>query len=234
MTLLIIEDNEIELENLKILLESFDDCTLIAEANNITLGIQLANLLHPDVILLDIQLEDQNSLDYVHLFNESPYIICTTLHTEHALQAFEVGVMDYLTKPITREKLDRALSRLPEPRALKNRDRTYQTVILSTGNTTQAVAINDLISISADGDYTIAYDTQNTRFLCSRRMREWAELLPASHFITLDRSSIVNKKQIASYSKLDDNRTATITFNNDATLNIGPTALRRLKSILEE
>ena len=229
MKTIIIEDNEIELENLLILLEKFDSFEVVETASTIEDGIKLANNQRPELIMLDIQLECQNSLDHIDQLDFTPYIICSTLYTQHALQAFEVGVTDYLIKPITHEKLHRALNRLP--RSL-NMNRTAETLLLNNGKTSQMVPIKDVIQIVADGDYTSALDVKNTKFLCSRKMREWAELLPDSLFISIDRSTIINRNKIASFSQLDANRSAKITFHNGHTLNIGPTALRRLKSIL--
>lgn len=232
MNILIIEDNEVEMENLKILLEGFEGCTLIGSADTIKLGIELANRDRPDLILLDIQLECENSLDHIHKLDFDPCIICCTLYDKHALQAFEVGVTDYLTKPITHQKLDRALSRLPQQEGLAPLDRSGETIPVHNGTTVQMIKFNQIVQITSDGDYTTVRDQQHTEFLCTRRMHEWAELLPASLFSSLDRSVIINRKEVASFSKLGEGRTATITFQNEHTLKIGATALRRLKTIV--
>lgn len=232
MKTLIIEDNEIELENLKTLLADVQGYELIGTANTIKHGIELANSDRPDLIFLDIQLECENSLEHIHQLDFAPCIICCTLYPEHALQAFEVGVTDYLTKPITHEKLCRALNRLPDPDAT-HLDRATAALPLNNGTTTHMVQFSQIIQIIADRDYTTVRDNQDTEFLCTRRMQEWAELLPASLFATLDRSTIINRKQIDSFSQLTPDRLATITFQSGHTLEIGPTALRRLKAVLQ-
>ena len=230
MKVLIIEDNEVEMENLKILLADFEGYHLVGTANTIGCGIELANTDRPGLIMLDIQLECQNSLEHIHELDYTPFIICSTLYTEHALQAFEVGVTDYLTKPVTFEKLDRALGRLP---ALDALERPTEALPLNNGVSIQMVRFCQIIQIIADRDYTVVRDDHASEFLCTRRMHDWIELLPANLFISLDRSTIINREQVASFSQLDDNRTSTITFQNGQVLEIGATALRRLKSILK-
>jgi two-component system response regulator LytT len=234
MNILIIEDSEIEMENLQILLEAFDQYKVIGAADTIKEGIEMANSQQPEVIILDIQLECENSLEYIHELNYSPHIICSTLYTEHALQAFEVGVMDYLTKPITHEKLCRGLNRIPGPDAPSRASTEHTALALRCGTRTQMVPLEQIILIAADRDYTTVSDRNKTEFLSTRRMREWSEILPPKLFATLDRSTIVNLKHIDSHTQLGPDRTATIYFSNGHQLTIGSTAYRRLKSIFSQ
>ncbi|YCM42841.1 LytTR family DNA-binding domain-containing protein [Verrucomicrobiaceae bacterium 227] len=233
MRTLIIEDNEIETENLKILLGEFDPPRLIGAVDTIRQGIEVANRERPELILLDIQLECQNSLEHIHQLQYDPYIICCTLHTEHALQAFEVGVNDYLTKPITLEKLSRALTRIPDLTATGENDLEKQCIALDRGPHVNMVPLTQIIQICADGDYTVVRDLHDSEFLGRRRMSEWTKLLPSSLFISLDRSTIINRQRVASFTQLQPDRTAKITFDNGHTHTIGAAALRRLKSALQ-
>lgn len=229
MKTLIIEDNEIEAENLKVLLGRFEWGQPIGAVDTIKRGIELANMEHPEIIFLDIQLECQNSLEHMHQLDYTPYVICVTLHTEHALQAFEVGVGDYLTKPITAEKLSRAMKRFFNLRGKPHQDGAEQSIPLNNGTKVTMVPISRIIQITADRDYTVVRDQGNAEFLCSRRMSEWMELLPSADFVSLDRSTIINKKQVDSFSGLGEGRTASILFLNGSTCIIGPAARRRLK-----
>ena len=234
MTVFIIEDNEIEMENLKTLLKGFDDFEVIGTADTLFHGIEIVNGLQPDVIMLDIQLECENSLDHIGLLNYQPYIVCSTLYTEHALQAFEVGVKDYLTKPITEEKLTSALNRIPlDYQSSQLKEEEKGSFLLKNGSKFEKVPIELIVLVTADRDYTTVRDERNSEFISTHRMREWSELLPSSLFIALDRSTIVNKEQIASYTRLGMNRTAKITFINGQKHKIGPTALRRLRAEIE-
>lgn len=233
MKILIVEDNEIEMENLKTLLEGFGDYKVVATAATIHEGIEIANKQQPDIIMLDIQLDCQNSLEHIDQLTYGPYIICSTLYTEHALQAFEVGVTDYLTKPITHEKLSRALNRIPTGHQPSHHTLEKGALPLTNGSKTQMVSLENITLVTADRDYSTVRDDKNSEFISTRRMREWGELLPPGLFATLDRSTIVNKNQIASYTRLNADRTATISFTNGQKHKIGSTARRRLKSIME-
>lgn len=232
MTVLIIEDNEIEMENLKILLSRLDTELEVSSTDSLQEGIKTANELKPHIIILDIQLECSNSLDHIEQLTYSPYIICSTLYSSHALQAFEVGVTDYLTKPITEEKLLRALNRIPSAplsEILASSPDEKGCVFLKNGPKTEKIPLDQIYLIIADRDYTVVKNENGSEFVSTRRMREWKELLPVSKFSAIDRSTIVNTEVIVSYTSLGINRTSTITFSNGEKHQIGSTGLRRLK-----
>jgi len=233
MTVFIIEDNEIEMENLKTLLSGFEQYTLIGSADTIEKGIEGVNKLSPDILFLDIQLECENSLDHLDSLDCQPYIVCSTLYTEHAIQAFEVGATDYLTKPITHEKLLRALNRIPlDSRSPKGIDKP-EGILLKNGTKTERVLFQSILMVTADSDYSLVKDIKKSRFISTRRMREWKEILSPSDFISIDRSTIVNLDEIESFTRLGADRTASLLFKNGEELKIGPAALKRLKEALE-
>jgi two-component system, LytTR family, response regulator len=230
MKTLIVEDNEIEAENLKILLEGFEHLQLIGAVDSVAKGFEIANSERPDLILLDVEVQGINSLEHIHLLNYDPYIVCCTLHRAHALKAYEVGVIDYLTKPIIEDQLERALKRITERGRVRNQDAGSRSISLKKGTQFIIVPFTEIMLITADGDYSMARNLENSEFIADQRMKEWAQLLPATLFLTLDRSTIVNRQQIVSFSQLSPDRTAKITFHNGYAHTIGAAALRRLKS----
>lgn len=232
MRVLIIEDSEIELENLKILLTEFEGFDLIGTADTIREGIERANQERPDLLFLDIQLECKNSLEHIHKLEFSPYIICTTLHDSHALEAFEVGVTDYLTKPLSHQKLCRSLKRLQGSIRLAHHVQKEASIPLNNGNTIEQVKFAEILHVTSDRDYTVVHIENNKNFLCTRRLREWAELLPSNLFTSLDRSTMINRDRVIAYSRPNESNLAKVTFQNGQTLEIGTTAYRRLKEVL--
>lgn len=232
MRVIIIEDNPVDLENLRILLEGFDRCQLVGSATTIGAGMELARRERPDLILADIQLGSEISLDYLGDLEYDPFIICTTLYDRHALQAFDVGAADYLTKPVNTEKLARALDRVSF--RASQEEAAGGTVLLKIGSTTRVTPFDQIILVAADRDYSAVLDQEGVRSLCGRRMHEWAQLLPEAQFVSLDRSTIVNRRKISTFTRLNSDNKAEITFLNGHTVEIGPTAFSRLQNILCE
>ena len=234
MRVIIIEDNEIEEENIRILLKAHDDIELIGSASNIETGMNLADKERPDLIFLDVQLGDDISLDYIDKLEYYPMIIFTTSYSSYALDAFNIGAIGYMMKPITRSSLDRALSRIRNLVAGPiKKDAADESVLLKTGTTSRIVSFNDIVIIEADRDYTSVLDVSGKRILCNEKMREWVELLPEDRFVRLDRSTIVNYKSVGSFGSLNASNRAKISFVSGQEIQIGPTALNRLRNAIK-
>jgi two-component system LytT family response regulator len=232
MKTIIIEDNSVDLENLCILLEGEERCELVGTAATIEDGVALARRERPDLILTDIQLGPEISLEHLGDLGCNPAIICTTLYDSHALQAYDVGAVDYLMKPVTAQKLERALNRIGSDSVRS--ENPQQSVLLKTGNATQVLSIDQIFLVSSERDYSAVFDQSGAFSLCDRRMYEWLELLPEGQFVSLDRSTIVNLKQVSSFSRGSDSRKGIITFSNGRTAEVGATAFRRLQTFFKK
>jgi DNA-binding LytR/AlgR family response regulator len=225
---IIIEDSEIDMEHLRILLEDFAEVELVGTADTIASGMALAESLRPELILADVQLGADVSLDHLGKLAYEPMVICTTLYDDHALQAFDVGATDYLLKPVTSEALTRALGRLSA--RISSDPLPPRSVLLRSGNKAQVTPLDQILLIEADCEHSTVMDSDGNSWLCSRRMPEWRDQLPADQFVVLDRSTIVNLKQISTFTQLDENSRSTITFLNGQTHLIGSTALIGLQT----
>ena len=228
MHTVILEDNELDLENLRLLLADFPWIKLSGTASTVDAGIELIQREKPDLVLLDIQICQDLILDQLTDLGCSPHIICVSLCDKHALKAFDINAVDYLLKPITTEKLRRALERIAPPI-----DECFcKSIAVRNGNTSHILHPEHILLISADGNYTAVLDSNSAQHLCSRRMRDWNELLPKDLFVSLDRSTIVNWKEIASFSRTIGLKSKLV-FRNGQYTEIGATALQRLQTLFQ-
>ncbi|MEY4509744.1 MAG: response regulator, partial [Pseudomonadota bacterium] len=112
LRVLVADDEATARRRLVRLLAAFPHVTVVAECTN---GREVIAHLEacqrpPDILLLDIRMPELSGLEACALLpEESPYVIFATAHSEHALEAFEVGAEDYLLKPIEAASLERAL-----------------------------------------------------------------------------------------------------------------------------
>lgn len=115
MKVILIDDEPIATEVLKIILSSFPDINVVG---SYTCALKALNEIHevnPDVIFLDIEMGDINGLEFARRFveaAESVQIVFTTAYSEYAVDAFEVNAIDYLLKPIQEKRLAKTLERL--------------------------------------------------------------------------------------------------------------------------
>jgi two-component system LytT family response regulator len=109
---IIIDDERLARNELKKLLQSHSEIEVIEEAANVDEGIEKIELLHPDLIFLDIQMPGKNGFDLLSEVERAPRVIFTTAYDEYAIKAFEVNALDYLLKPIEPKRLGEALNKL--------------------------------------------------------------------------------------------------------------------------
>ena len=109
---IIIDDERLARNELKKLLQSHSEIEVIEEAANVDEGIEKIELLHPDLIFLDIQMPGKNGFELLAEVEKAPRVIFTTAYDEYAIKAFEVNALDYLLKPIEPKRLGEALNKL--------------------------------------------------------------------------------------------------------------------------
>ena len=113
MKVLVVDDEAPARRRLIRMLESHDDVEVVAEAQDGLEALERLESHAPDLILLDIQMPGLDGLAMARGHGRVlPTLIFVTAHDEHALAAFEVGAVDYLLKPVTRERLAAALERV--------------------------------------------------------------------------------------------------------------------------
>jgi DNA-binding LytR/AlgR family response regulator len=109
---IIVEDEQNSLERIKFLLKSYEEIVIIGDASDGETAVEIINRLKPDLIFLDIQLPVINGFEVIDRIKYRPMIVFTTAYDQYALKAFDVNGIDYLLKPISKEKLDRAIKRV--------------------------------------------------------------------------------------------------------------------------
>ncbi|MGM0564873.1 MAG: LytR/AlgR family response regulator transcription factor [Pseudomonadota bacterium] len=112
ISVLIVDDEPPARQRLARLVEGMDDYQVVAEAGNGIEAIEQFNKTRAQVVLLDIRMPVMDGIEAAqHLAQHDtpPAIVFTTAYSDHALQAFETHAVDYLLKPIRRERLEQAL-----------------------------------------------------------------------------------------------------------------------------
>ena len=114
MKILVADDEPLARERLKRLVEESENYRVVAEASDGKEVLLLCSKHNPDIVLMDIRMPDMDGLEAAyhlsHLENP-PAIIFTTAFSEHALAAFNSHAVDYLLKPIRRDRLEEALKK---------------------------------------------------------------------------------------------------------------------------
>ena len=202
---MIIDDEAPARSLLREYLESYDELVVIGEANNGVDAIRVINTFQPDIVFLDIQMPGMTGFDVLRGLDEMPQIIFSTAYDQYALRAFEVNAVDYLLKPYTRERFDKAIDKvlmagsehldqlkaLTETLLTNEASRFPSKILVSTKNKLIAISVGDIIRIEAEKDYS-SLVTHERSFLSNYGIGKVAEKLDPEIFIRVHRSSIIN------------------------------------------
>jgi two-component system LytT family response regulator len=196
LTAIIVDDERLARRELRSLLAEFAEISIVGEAENLTEAVNLIQNQKPDVIFLDIQLQNENGFDLLEKVEKDFKLIFVTAFDEFAIRAFEINALDYLLKPVNPERLAKTLERLLENeekpelplRKLEYEDRLF----IEIGERSRFLKVSSIKCICADGDYTQVFTDDGKKHLVTKPLKEWEDRLPEKFFVRIHRSTVVN------------------------------------------
>jgi two-component system LytT family response regulator len=199
----IIDDEPLAREGLASYVREIDFLQLVATAGN---PLELAKLLdqHPiDLIFLDIQMPKMNGLDFLKTVQNPPMVIITTAYPNHALEGFQLNVLDYLLKPITFDRFFKSvkkaydyyqlLNRPGDPNAQKAATADY--FFIRCGSKYEKIHFNQILYAEGMQNYITIY-TQKGKFVTLLYLKNLEENLDGASFIRVHKSYIVSIDKI--------------------------------------
>ena len=197
---IIIDDERLARKELHSMLAEFEAIKVIGEAEDVPSGMKLIKSSKPEVIFLDIQMPGKSGFDLLKEIQIDAHIIFVTAFDEYAIRAFEVNALDYLLKPITHERLEKAINRIGESEYSKEiilKKLNYDDrLLIAVDSQLQFLKINSIVSINSAGDYSEVTCTNVKKGLTNKSMKEWEQRLPENYFCRIHRSTIVNMEYV--------------------------------------
>ncbi len=149
LTAIIVDDEPLALEGLKLRLEKIAELNVIGEASDGDQAIQLCQELNPDVMFLDLQLPGLNGIEVVQALQSDilPMVVFVSAYGEYALDAFELNAIDYLLKPANLGRLKKTVARILERQRPENVDKekaSEKYKLLKALGESSGVAISEL------------------------------------------------------------------------------------------
>lgn len=198
MKVFIVEDSRLARQELKSLLEAIQDVELVGEAvdgQNAPALIQKSDL---DVLLLDIHLPGRNGFEVLEALDEVPQVIFTTAFDEYAIQSFEYNTIDYLLKPIKKERLEKALDKVrPKLKGASNSSLSIDSqVFVKDGEKCWFVSLKEIRIFESYGNYTRVYFNQNNPLIL-KSLNYLESVLNPQQFFRVNRQQIINLHYVA-------------------------------------
>ena len=211
----LVDDEPLARIHLTTRLKAHSEIEIVGEAGDVPGAFSLISKERPDVIFLDIQMPKKNGfflLPLLENIDPQPAVVFVTAYDKYALKAFEANALDYLTKPVSAERLAKTISRLinreahhPVPSLGESKLGMEDLVLLRDGTLSMMIKVWEIAVIESDGDYTKILladkEGKGRRVLMKQTLSSWDSQLPPELFCKVSRGMLVNAKAVSRLMK---------------------------------
>ncbi len=228
MKVFIVEDEKLAAERLQRLLEEIDpSISIMGSERSIRDAVKyLLQNPAPDMIFMDIELNDGQAFDIFSQVEVSSFVVFTTSYPEHALQAFKQNSLDYLLKPIRKEDLQRSLKKyallqsrfvakygeisLDEVQHNVNQHvyagKYQEHFLIQQGQRYHSIAVKDIAYFFVEGRLTFLVTNAGLKLVMPYTLEEVETMVDPALFYRANRSFIVQRKSITSFKRIENGK----------------------------
>lgn len=240
MKALIVDNESNIIDGLKKLLEVYcPEVNEIERGETIEEGIELIRRFKPDILFLDIELDEGTGMDLLQKIGECPFqVVFITAYDQYALEAFKFSAIDYLLKPIDPDDLVSSVNKVKEVINRKNDQVKFQVllnnlqtlskndkkIIVSDKENIYAVDVQSILYLEADGPYT-KIKRLNDFLFTSKNLKHFESMLVYAGFFRTHHSYLANLSQMKKFDKVD----SVLELNNGERI---PVSVRKKEGLL--
>lgn len=211
LKIVIVDDEESGRETLRNFLNKYSNgVEIVAEADGVASGIGQIVLHKPDLVFLDVQMQDGTGFDLLSGLSERKFqVVFVTSFDQYALQAFRFSAADYLLKPVDPDQLTEAVEKVRQN--IEKKEITSKLdVLVSNINRLEKIAlpaidgirfvsIDEVVRCESDDNYTHFFLISGEKILVSKTLKEYETMLEGLRFCRVHKSHLVNLKFVARY-----------------------------------
>lgn len=239
---ILIDDEQLARQLIRSLLDKYPQVEVIAECADGFEGFKAVQEMKPDLIFLDVQMPRVNGFEMLELLDTPPSVIFTTAFDEYALKAFETHAVDYLLKPVTRERFDKAMTKwlqqaqdkqLPSvaPVIENNVNEGYQhRIVVKDAGFIRIIPAQDIYYIEASDDY-VKIVTRDGVYLKKSTLTHIEQTLDPQQFVRVHRSYLIPVSQLSRIEPYEKESHVALLHCGAKAL-VSKTGMTKLKTIL--
>lgn len=243
---IIVDDEPLARSIVKEYLAAYKNIEMVAECGDGFEAVKAIQQHEPHLIFLDIQMPKINGFETLELLDKKPGVIFTTAFDEYALLAFEKNAVDYLLKPFSNERFNKAVTKFIDSNQnsqasankmeeLNNSPKKHideaHRIVVKNGSNILIIPVNEVLYIEAYDDYIKVFNKE-TFYLKKKTMGYYEEILDPQQFVRVHRSFILNINYITKIEPLDKNNQIAV-LKNGVKIPLSRSGYSKLKEVLK-
>jgi two-component system LytT family response regulator len=199
---IIVEDSRLARNELKELIKLHPEIEVIGEAENVDAAYALICELKPQLIFLDINMPGKDGFELLEMLDDVPVVVFTTAFDEYAIKSFEYNALDYLLKPINKNRFADAVLKIKDKihneeseNAVAHNLTEESQIFIKDGEKCWLVKIGEVFLFEIVGNYTRVY-FRDCKPLIYKSLNQVEERLPEDVFFRANRQQVINLKYI--------------------------------------
>jgi two-component system LytT family response regulator len=236
---IIIDDEPLARGIVREYLSSYSQIEIVAECGDGFEGVKAIGTYQPELIFLDIQMPKINGFEMLELIESPPAVIFTTAFDEYAIKAFDTHAIDYLLKPFSKDRFDKAMNKWlgaknrPLPEGLSEEASSPESqhrVVVKKGQNIVVLPVQRIHYFEAFDDYIKIHTTEGF-YLKKKTMAYFEKTLDPAQFVRVHRSYLLNLQELTRIEPLEkDNHVALL--KNGTRVPLSQSGYSKLKSVL--
>lgn len=192
---ILIDDEYLAIAELTHMLQTYPEIEIIDQAQDGNTALEQIRKHQPDLIFLDISMPEKDGFELLADLDEAPMVVFVTAYDQYAIKAFEVNALDYLLKPVNKERLKEVVQKIKGQIAKRNTDEDrvsiHKKIFIKDGDRCFFLALQEIEMLESAGNYVkVIY--KNQKPLLHRSLNYMETKLPEDHFFRANRQHIVN------------------------------------------
>jgi two-component system, LytTR family, response regulator len=250
ITAVIIDDDTNLRNGLRELLSFYaPDIKIIGEAEDVASGVEVIDMLKPQVVFLDIQLHDGTGFDVLEKIAQkngktTSHIVFITAHEEYAIKAFRFSALDFLLKPVDPDELENVIGKIKKVlekndsyahidlllENIRKKVDNFKRIALTTADGIHLYEVSDIIRCEGEDNYTTFFIKNNIPVIISKTLKEYEDLLSEYGFERIHQKHLINLAYLKSYVKKEG---GFVVMADNAQLPISARKKERLQELIK-
>ncbi|MFY7707143.1 MAG: LytR/AlgR family response regulator transcription factor [Flavobacteriales bacterium] len=204
---IIIEDEQLVSDQLKLIISSLNSNIKVEKTiSSVPEALEYLKYNDPDLIFLDVNINEVNSLSYFEDKLIKSKIIITTAYSEFAINSFSLNTIDYLIKPITKDKLEKSLIKYAQFSEGKIAKMHKEKFLVKLGTSYNIVFTKDISYFVYENKYTTAVGFNGKKYLLEDTLLSLEEELNPNDFLRINRKFLISIPSILKINQISQSR----------------------------